>query len=162
MICPTANLNSKLSPFPQGQPAFHKGGHCAGGRRGHRGHISHPQPPAAPCFTSLFLSSLSSPSHSNKWISPLVPSKASPPTPRPLEISPSVVSTHQGIVSNWISFLRGKRVHLLQLAHPVTGTACCPQPHPVSQPLPSTSQPFPHHLPFNLFLSCFSPYSKTL
>lgn len=129
----------------------------------HGGHLSYPQPLAAPCFTSLFLSP--PPFYSNKWIFPLVPCKASPTTPSPLDISPSALSTHQGIVSNQVSFLRGKRVRLFHLSLPVSDgdTLLSPVLTSVSPPLPSHPNLFQTTFPLPLLsLSYLSPHSKNL
>lgn len=151
----------ELKAWPHDLQALPKGTNFTGGMGGSR---RAPRIPSASCCSLLHFSlPLSSSFYSNKWTFPLVPCKASPPTPRPLEISPSAVSTHQGIVSNQVSFLRGKRVHLLHLALPVSDgdTLLSPVLTSVSPPLPSTSQLFQTTFPLQLLsLSCLSPHSN--
>lgn len=136
MICPTPKPELRARPLPPQPPS------SLGEWRGSGEPQRAPLRPSASCCSLLHLSP--PPSTATNGFFPLVPYKASPPTPRPLEISPSAVSTHQGIVSNQVSFLRGKRVHLLHLAHPVSdGDALLsPALTSVSPLLPSTSQLF--------------------
>lgn len=145
----------ELEAWPHDLQALPQGTNFTGGMGGSQ---RAPLMPSASCCSLLHFSlPLSSSFCSNKWIFPLVPCKASPPTPRPLEISPSAVSTHQGIVSNQVSFLRGKRVHLLHLALPGSdGDTCCPQSSHLSllhfptfskPPSPFNSYAFPIFLP---------------
>lgn len=89
--------------------------------------------------------------HSNKWISPLVPCKASPPILRPLEISSFAISTHQGGAANRTSSLSGKRVHLLEPTDPLRDSDSRPSLH-----LPSTSSHVPTTSPLLLSLSCLA------
>lgn len=89
--------------------------------------------------------------HSNKWISPLVPCKASPPILRPLEISSFAISTHQGGAANRTSSLSGKRVHHLEPTDPLRDSDSRPSLH-----LPSTSSHVPTTSPLLLSLSCLA------
>lgn len=163
-MCPTPNLNPKLGPLPVTTRPFPRTAMPLGRAGATEGPRTAPLIPSAPRGSLLHSSlPLSPSSHSSKWTFPLVPCKASPPTPRPLEISPSAVSTHQGIVSKQAALLRGQRVPALHLARPLrdSDSLLAPALTSISHPIAGTPQPSPNRLPASTPIPFLSPHSKT-